>query len=132
MTAKAVQVRLGVDQPDFGALFDDMLIEDGGMLDPARVLQPKAEAEIALVLAKDIFASDATAANVTAAALHAGAAIEKVDSRISDWKISFADTVADNGSSAFFVLGWGLTDHSQNSTVAACARAEKKTAGQRS
>lgn len=105
LTAKAVQAQLGVDQPDFGVLFEDMRVVDGGMLDPARVLQPKAEAEVALVLGQSLEALDTTAADVAAATRHAVAAIEIVDSRIADWKITFADTVADNGSSAFFVLG---------------------------
>lgn len=104
LTAKAVQVQLGVDQPDFGVLFEDMAIADGGMLDPARALQPKAEAEIAFVLAKDLPDADTTADMVAAAVGAVHAAIEIVDSRIADWKITFADTVADNGSSAFFVL----------------------------
>ena len=105
LTAKAVQAQLGVDQPDYGVLFEDMLIADGGMLEPSKVLQPKAEAEVALVLARDIDDVDATAHVVAAAVDYAVAAIEIVDSRIADWKISFSDTVADNGSSAFFVLG---------------------------
>lgn len=105
LTAAAVQAQLGVDQPDYGTLFDDMRIDDGGVLRRDRVLQPKAEAEVALVLARGIDEVDATADTVVAAVDHAVAAIEIVDSRISDWKISFADTVADNGSSAFFVLG---------------------------
>jgi 2-keto-4-pentenoate hydratase len=105
LTAKAVQQQLGVDQPDFGVLFADMEIADGGLLPAAKVLQPKAEAEVALVLARDIDKPDPTAEDVFAAADYAIAAIEIVDSRIADWKITFADTVADNGSSAFFVLG---------------------------
>jgi 2-keto-4-pentenoate hydratase len=105
LTAKAVQAQLGVDQPDFGVLFDDMLIRSGGMLSPAKAIQPKVEAEVALVLAHDLDKADATAADVANAVLHVLPAIEIVDSRIADWKISFADTVADNGSSAFFVLG---------------------------
>jgi 2-keto-4-pentenoate hydratase len=105
LTAKAVQIQLGVDQPDFGVLFDDMAIADGGTLSASRVLQPKAEAEIALILGRDIDAADATAETVAAAVEHVVAAIEIVDSRIADWAITFADTVADNGSSAFFVLG---------------------------
>lgn len=105
LTAKAVQTQLGVDQPDFGVLFEDMQIPDGGALDPARAIQPKAEAEVALVLARDLDGQDITAAAFTGAVDHVVAAIEIVDSRILDWKISFADTVADNGSSAFFVLG---------------------------
>jgi 2-keto-4-pentenoate hydratase len=105
LTAKAVQAQLGVDQPDFGVLFDDMRIADGGVLDASRVLQPKVEAEVALVLAQDLTDPDATADQVAAAVDHVLPAIEIVDSRIADWKITFADTVADNGSSAFFVLG---------------------------
>lgn len=105
LTAKAVQTQLGVDQPDFGVLFDDMTIADGGTLDPARTIQPKAEAEIAFVLGKDLPDPDTTVEMVADAVATVHAAIEIVDSRIADWKITFADTVADNGSSAFFVLG---------------------------
>jgi 2-keto-4-pentenoate hydratase len=105
LTAKTVQAQMGVDQPDYGVLFDDMEIADGGVLTPERALQPRAEAEIAIILAADITSPDPTPDDILAAADHAVAAIEIVDSRIADWKISFADTVADNGSSAFFVLG---------------------------
>jgi 2-keto-4-pentenoate hydratase len=99
-----VQKQLGVDQPDFGVLFDDMRVDDGGDLDPAQCLQPKAEAEIAFVLDADLPSAATTPADVAAAVASVHAAIEIVDSRIADWKITFADTVADNGSSAFFVL----------------------------
>jgi 2-keto-4-pentenoate hydratase len=105
LTAKAVQAQLGVDQPDFGVLFDDMQIADGGVLAAARVLQPKVEAEVAMVLAHDLPDPQTTAEQAAAAVGHVLPAIEIVDSRIADWKITFADTVADNGSSAFFVLG---------------------------
>lgn len=105
LTSAVVQAQLGVDQPDFGVLFDDMQIADGGVLDSSRVIQAKAEAEIALVLAHDLDDPAATTDAVAAATAYAVAAIEIVDSRIANWKISFGDTVADNGSSAFFVLG---------------------------
>ncbi|MGD9979056.1 MAG: 2-keto-4-pentenoate hydratase [Hyphomonadaceae bacterium] len=105
LTAEAVQKQLGVDRPDFGVLFADMEIADGGALSAAQVIQPKAEAEIALILGRDLDDAKATPETVSAAADYAVAAIEIVDSRIKDWKITFADTVADNGSSAFFVLG---------------------------
>lgn len=104
LTAEAVQRQLGVDQPDFGVLFDDMRVADGGTLDPAKCIQAKAEAEIAFVLGADLPSPQSTAADVAAAVASVHAAIEIVDSRIADWKITFADTVADNGSSAFFVL----------------------------
>lgn len=105
LTARAVQMQLGVDRPDYGTLFDDMAIADGGVLDPTRVIQPKVEAEIALILGQDLPGEDCDAETVLIATESAVAALEVVDSRIADWKITFADTVADNGSSAFFVLG---------------------------
>ena len=104
LTAEAVQKQLGVDQPDFGALFEDMRVEDGGLLDPARCIQAKAEAEIAFVLGSGLLSPLSTPAEVAAAVATVHAAIEIVDSRIANWNITFADTVADNGSSAFFVL----------------------------
>jgi 2-keto-4-pentenoate hydratase len=107
LTAKAVQTQLGVDQPDFGALFDDMAIPDGGRLDPKHCLQPKVEAEIAFVLGHDIPGAENTPEHIASAIATVHPALEIVDSRIEAWKITFADTVADNGSSAFFVLGPG-------------------------
>jgi 2-keto-4-pentenoate hydratase len=105
LTALAVQQQLGVDQPDFGVLFADMELADGGVLPLSRAIQPKAEAEIALILGTDLIGSDIQREQVEAAVTSVCAAIEIVDSRIADWTISFADTVADNGSSAMFVLG---------------------------
>ena len=105
LTSPAVQKQLGVDQPDFGVLFDDMKIENGSQIPANRLIQPKAEAEVALVLGKDIPFEDCTAEQIADAVEYASCAIEIVDSRVSDWKITFADTVADNGSSALFVMG---------------------------
>jgi len=105
LTSVAVQRQLGVNQPDFGVLFDDMLILDGGTLNTADVLQPKAEGEVAFVMARDFDNPRATAVDLMAAIAYALPAIEIVDSRLKDWKITIADTVADNASSAFFVLG---------------------------
>lgn len=105
LTSKAVQMQIGVETPDFGTLFDDMHLPDGGTLDPAKVLQPKVEAEVAFVLARDLCELEPSMETITASIEYAVAALEIVDSRIVDWKVSFADTVADNGSSAFFVLG---------------------------
>jgi 2-keto-4-pentenoate hydratase len=104
LTSEAVQRQLGVDQPDFGVLFDDMLVPNGGTLDVRKVLQPKIEAEIALTLGKDLVGTGTSVLDVLAATEYALPALEIVDSRITDWRITFADTVADNASSAFFVL----------------------------
>jgi 2-keto-4-pentenoate hydratase len=105
LTSPAVQRQLGVDQPDYGMLFADMAVDEGAEVDASRLLQPRAEAEIAFVLKRDISNPDATVAEVMQAIDFAVAAIEIVDSRIADWKIGILDTVADNASSGLYVLG---------------------------
>jgi 2-keto-4-pentenoate hydratase len=104
LTSKAVQAQLGVDQPDFGMLFADMAVGDGDPLPRGRLIQPKVEAEIALVLGRDLDHERHTFADIIGATDYALAAIEIVDSRIENWSIKFVDTVADNASSGAFVL----------------------------
>lgn len=105
LTAKAVQRQLGVNQPDYGILFADMELQDGEVLPWASVLQPKAEAEVALVLARDIDHEDVTLPELIAASAYVLPAIEIVGSRVANWDISIVDTVADNASSGAYVLG---------------------------
>jgi 2-keto-4-pentenoate hydratase len=105
LTSQAVQAQLGVDQPDFGVLFDDMLVEPGAPVPTGRLLQPKVETEIAFVLGSDLDTGPLDAEQVRASVSYAVAALEIVDSRIAGWDITFADTVADNASSGLFVLG---------------------------
>lgn len=104
LTSPAVQAQLGVDQPDFGVLFDDMSVDDEGLVPMDRLLQPKVEAELAFVLKSDLD-GEITPESVRAAVDHAVVALEIVDSRVLGWDITFADTVADNASSGLFVLG---------------------------
>ena len=105
LTSPAVRAQLGVDQPDFGVLLDSMECPDGGCVDIARTLQPRIEAEIAFVLARDLTDAAIGEAEVAAATAFVVAALEVVDSRIADWDIGIVDTVADNASSGLFVLG---------------------------
>lgn len=105
LTSPAVQRQLGVDQPDFGVLFADMSVEDGASVPVGGLLQPKVEAEIAFVLGADLADGPLDDAQIRAAVAHAVPALEIVDSRIADWDITFGDTVADNGSSALYVIG---------------------------
>lgn len=105
LTSKAVQQQLGVDQPDFGVLFDDMEYLDGDVVPMARLIQPKVEAEVALVVGRDLPDEAPTWAEFLNALAYALPALEIVDSVIQDWKITLVDTVADNASSALYVLG---------------------------
>jgi 2-keto-4-pentenoate hydratase len=104
LTAPAVQAQLGVDQPDFGVLFDDMACSQDRPIDIGRLLQPRIEAEIAFVLAADI-GGDVDVPAARAAVGEVVPALEIVDSRIAGWDITFVDTVADNASSGLYVLG---------------------------
>jgi 2-oxopent-4-enoate/cis-2-oxohex-4-enoate hydratase len=107
VTSKPVQDMLGVHQPDFGFLLDVMKVEDGSTvsLSKARLIQPRAEGEIAFVLSRDLQGPGVAEADVIAATDYVCACFEIVDSRIRDWKIRIEDTVADNASCGVFVLG---------------------------
>lgn len=105
LTSLAMQKLLRVDEPDYGHLLDSMVIENGGALSIEKVLQPKVEAEIAFVLKKELRGPSITALDVIQATDYILPALEIVDSRVTDWKIKLVDTVADNASSGFYVLG---------------------------
>ncbi|MDR7254220.1 2-keto-4-pentenoate hydratase [Nocardioides sp. BE266] len=105
LTSPAVQQQLGVDQPDFGVLFDDMAFADGDTVPFGRLLQPKVEGEIAFVLVDDLAEGSLELPQVRAAVAYAVPAVEIVDSRVQGWDITFADTVSDNASSGLYVLG---------------------------
>jgi 2-keto-4-pentenoate hydratase len=106
LTSPAVQAQLGVDQPDFGVLFADMACPPGEPVDITRLLQPRIEAEVAVVLGADLDA-DVDESTARAAVVDVLPALEIVDSRVAGWDITIVDTVADNASSGLYVLGEG-------------------------
>jgi 2-keto-4-pentenoate hydratase len=105
LTSLAMQQMLGVDEPDYGVIFDDMLYADGDDSPADRFLQPRVEIEIAFRLRSPLSGPGITFDQVLAATDAVAPAIEIIDSRIADWKITLADTVADNASSAAIVVG---------------------------
>lgn len=104
LTSLAMQRQLGVSQPDFGVITDAMVVPDGGTLDPRLLVAPRAEAEFAFRIGRDLEASP-SADELWDAIDGVAVAIEIIDSRVADWKITLVDTVADNASSARIVHG---------------------------
>lgn len=105
LTSKAMQTQLGVNEPDYGHLFDAMYLPNGASIQKEQVLQPKVEAEIAFKLSNDLKGPGITAFEVIQATEYIFPALEIIDSRIKNWQITLADTIADNASSGLYVLG---------------------------
>ncbi|WP_026925967.1 2-keto-4-pentenoate hydratase [Granulicoccus phenolivorans] len=99
LTSLAMQQQLGVDQPDFGFVTASMVSRGDHTFAPDAFIQPKVEPELAIVLGKDLKGPGVTLEQAIEATAGAYAAIEIIDSRIEDWKISLVDTVSDNASS---------------------------------
>ncbi len=111
VTSKAVQNMLGVHQPDFGYLTDAMVVDESESLSlTTKMIQPRAEGEIAFVLKHDLIGPGITASDVLRATDFVVPCFEIVDSRIEDWKIKIQDTVADNASCGYFLLGSQAAD----------------------
>jgi 2-keto-4-pentenoate hydratase len=105
LTSAVMQQQFGVDQPDYGHLLDTMFHADSAPIGTGQFLQPRVEPEIAFVLRRPLTGPGVTAADAAGAVDFVLPALEIIDSRIADWKITLPDTVADNASSGGVVLG---------------------------
>jgi 2-keto-4-pentenoate hydratase len=105
LTSAAMQRQMHVDTPDYGVLFDGMFHSEHAPIPASRFLQPRVEPEVAFVLRRRLTGPGVTAAEAVSAIECVLPALELIDSRIRDWKISLVDTIADNASSAGVVLG---------------------------
>jgi 2-keto-4-pentenoate hydratase len=105
LTSPAMQRQMSVDQPDYGHLLDWMFWPEAEPIPLSGFLQPRVEPETAIVLAKPLRGPGVTVADAVAAVGFVLPALELIDSRIRDWKIALADTIADNASSGGVVLG---------------------------
>jgi 2-keto-4-pentenoate hydratase len=105
LTSAPMRKQLGIDEPDYGHLFDDMLYAADAPIPTSRYLQPRAEPEVALVLGRPVRGPGLGVTDLLSAVAYALPAIEIIDSRITDWRIGLHDTIADNASSGGLVLG---------------------------
>ena len=111
LTSKAMQYALGIDIPDSGVLFDDMLFGDGATVPAGRFIQPRVEAEIAFVMSHDLGGAGVGRDAVIAATDYVAPSLEILDTRIvrADPETGQArkvvDTIADNAANAGLVLG---------------------------
>lgn len=105
LTSVAMQQMLGVDQPDFGYLTDAMLVPPGASVHVGGLIAPRVEAEIAFRLRRPLHGATVTREEVLAATEAVAPAIEVIDSRIADWRITIADTIADNASCGRYAVG---------------------------
>jgi 2-keto-4-pentenoate hydratase len=105
LSSLAMQQMMGVDEPDYGHLLDEMQVFQGTPVKAGRYLYPRVEVEVGFLLAADLPGAGCTEDDVLAATDALVPSIELIDTRISDWKIALCDTIADNASSAGFVLG---------------------------
>ncbi|MCV7379756.1 2-keto-4-pentenoate hydratase [Mycobacterium alsense] len=107
LSSLAMQQMMGVDEPDYGHLLDEMQVFEDKPVTAANYLYPRVEVEVAFILSADLPGAGCTEDDVLAATAALAPAIELIDTRITDWKIALCDTIADNASSAGFVLGEG-------------------------
>jgi 2-keto-4-pentenoate hydratase len=105
LSSRAMQEMMGVDEPDYGHLLDDMALREDTPVSVQRYLVPRVEVEVAFVLGADLPGEGCTVEDVQRCTEAVAPAMELIDSRIADWKIALPDTIADNASSAGFVLG---------------------------
>ncbi|CAN1547164.1 COG3971 2-keto-4-pentenoate hydratase [Mycobacteriaceae bacterium] len=105
LSSEAMQKMMGVDEPDYGHLLADMEVFEDVPVVAAKYLFPRVEVEVGFLLAEDLPGAGCTEDDVLAATAAFAPSIELIDTRIRDWKIALCDTIADNASSAGYVLG---------------------------
>lgn len=105
LTSVAMQRQIGVEQPDYGHLLDDMFFREFAPIPTHLFIQPRIEPEIAFVLERGLEGPGVTAAEAARAVAFTLPALELIDSRIREWNIGLYDTIADNASSGGVVLG---------------------------
>ncbi|GAB3462971.1 2-keto-4-pentenoate hydratase [Actinophytocola sediminis] len=105
LTSVPMQRQFGVDTPDYGPVLASTVYADGDQVRRAAFIAPKVEAEIVFRLGTGLTGPGVTIEQARAAIAEVMAGLEVVDSRIVDWRIGLADTIADLASNGAVVLG---------------------------
>ncbi|WP_432135084.1 MULTISPECIES: 2-keto-4-pentenoate hydratase [unclassified Streptomyces] len=105
VTSKAMQEQMGVGEPDSGVLLDDMVLPTGGVLERSVLMRPRVEAEIAFRLGCDLGGPRVGLEEARAAVKEVFLALEVIDTRFTGWRMTVADSIADNASCARVVTG---------------------------
>ncbi|GEK81604.1 2-keto-4-pentenoate hydratase [Agrococcus baldri] len=114
LTSMPMQRSMGISEPDYGVITDDMVFESGGEVPAARFNFPRVEVELAFVLAEPLTGPCVTAADVLRATSHISPSIEILDSRVEMTDVAtghrrtIVDTVSDNAADAGMVIGPGI------------------------
>lgn len=104
LTSKAMQATVGINEPDYGHLLDDMFYQDGDTLDAGRFIVPRVEVELAFILGKPLIGPGITLFDVLSATEYVQPALELIDGR-SKYPRRIVDNIADNAASAAVILG---------------------------
>jgi 2-oxo-hept-3-ene-1,7-dioate hydratase len=111
LTSRAMQSAVGIDEPDYGVLFDDMFWNDGAVIPFEKYLSARIEVELAFVLAKPLAGPHCTIFDVLDATSYVTPALEILESRMHrvdpETKATrkVIDTISDNAANAAIVTG---------------------------
>ena len=105
LSSPVMQRMMGVDEPDYGHLLEDMVLPQDAPISADWYCYPRIEVEIGYVLGSSLPGEGCTEEDVLAATEYVVPSLELIDSRVRDWRIKLADTIADNASSAGVILG---------------------------
>lgn len=111
LTSRAMQQVMGIDEPDYGTLLDDMVFEEGSTIEAAQFLDPKIEVELAFILNKELKGDNISVTDVLNATDYVVPALELIAARSyrvhpkTGYKRTVRDTISDNAANGGVILG---------------------------
>ncbi|USQ75515.1 2-oxo-hept-4-ene-1,7-dioate hydratase [Ornithinimicrobium cryptoxanthini] len=105
LTSKVMQAATGISEPDYGAIFDDMVFENGSLIEHEQFSNVRIEVELAFVLSENLAGADVTVFDVLRATEFVVPALEILSSRIEMEGRTIVDTISDNAAMGGMVYG---------------------------